>query len=63
VGRRAEVLLEGRDEKRGNGLARTGQNKIVVLPWRDTYAAGQFFDVIIERAEGQTLHGRPVDTN
>ncbi len=63
VGRRVEVLLEGRDEKRGNGLARTGQNKIVVLPWRDTDAPGRFLDVVIERAEGQTLHGRPVDAN
>jgi tRNA-2-methylthio-N6-dimethylallyladenosine synthase len=63
VGRRVEVLLEGRDEKRGNGLARTGQNKIVVLPWRDTDAPGRFFDVVIERAEGQTLHGRFANGN
>jgi len=63
IGRRAEVLLEGRDEKRGNGLARTGQNKMVILPWLESFAPGQFFDVIIERAEGQTLHGRVADGN
>jgi hypothetical protein len=32
VGRTLEVLVEGIDQKRGNVLARTGQNKIVVLP-------------------------------
>ncbi|MEO6462059.1 MAG: tRNA (N6-isopentenyl adenosine(37)-C2)-methylthiotransferase MiaB [Candidatus Eisenbacteria bacterium] len=59
VGRTLEVLVEGRDEKRGNGLSRTGQNKIVVLPWSETLAPGQFVDVVIERAEGQTLYGAP----
>jgi tRNA-2-methylthio-N6-dimethylallyladenosine synthase len=56
VGRTLEVLIEGTDSKRGNVLARTGQNKIVVLP----PAAGEpgtFRDAVIDRAEGQTLYG------
>lgn len=63
VGRTARVLLEGKDEKRGNGLARTGQNKIVVLPMFDGFKPGRFVDVAIERAEGQTLHGRLVEAS
>ncbi len=59
VGRTLEVLVEGRDDKRGNGLGRTGQNKMVVLPWSDAMAAGQFLDVVVERAVGQTLYGAP----
>jgi tRNA-2-methylthio-N6-dimethylallyladenosine synthase len=58
VGRTVEVLIEGRDTKHGNGLARTGQNKIVVVPWRDDVEPGRFAEAVIERAEGQTLHGR-----
>jgi tRNA-2-methylthio-N6-dimethylallyladenosine synthase len=60
VGRTLEVLVEGRDEKRGNVLARTGQNKIVVLAPDDDLVAGRFVDVRVERAEGQTLYGVPV---
>ena len=57
VGRTLEVLVEGKDEKRGNGLSRTGQNKIVVLPWSDALVPGRFLEARIERAEGQTLYG------
>jgi tRNA-2-methylthio-N6-dimethylallyladenosine synthase len=60
VGRTLEVLVEGKDEKRGNGLSRSGQNKIVVLPWSDRLVPGRFLDVRVERAEGQTLYGVPV---
>jgi tRNA-2-methylthio-N6-dimethylallyladenosine synthase len=60
VGRTLEVLVEGRDEKRGNALGRTGQNKIVVLPWDDGLVPGRFLDVRVERAEGQTLYGAPL---
>ena len=60
VGRRLEVLIEGRHEKSGHGLSRTGQNKIVVLPWSDGLAPGQFVDVLVDRAEGQTLYGAAV---
>jgi tRNA-2-methylthio-N6-dimethylallyladenosine synthase len=56
VGRTLEVLIEGKDEKRGNLLARTGQNKIVVLPPSDT-PPGTFGTAHVTRAEGQTLHG------
>jgi len=56
VGRTLEVLVEGIDQKRGNVLARTGQNKIVVLP-PHSGEAGTFRKANIERAEGQTLHG------
>jgi tRNA-2-methylthio-N6-dimethylallyladenosine synthase len=56
VGRAVEVLIEGRDEKRGNVLARTPQNKIVVLP-PDEHAPGTFRRALIARAEGQTLYG------
>jgi len=56
VGRTLEVLVEGIDQKRGNVLARTGQNKIVVLP-PGAGEAGTFRQADILRAEGQTLHG------
>jgi len=56
VGRTLEVLVEGIDQKRGNVLARTGQNKIVVLP-PESGEAGTFRQADILRAEGQTLHG------
>jgi len=56
VGRTLEVLVEGIDQKRGNVLARTGQNKIVVLP-PNAGEAGTFRMADIARAEGQTLHG------
>jgi len=56
VGRTLEVLIEGTDSKRGNVLARTGQNKIVVLP-PDAAAPGTFRAANVERAEGQTLYG------
>jgi tRNA-2-methylthio-N6-dimethylallyladenosine synthase len=56
VGRTLEVLVEGVDQKRGNVLARTGQNKIVVLP-PNAAEAGTFRMADIARAEGQTLHG------
>jgi tRNA-2-methylthio-N6-dimethylallyladenosine synthase len=56
VGRTLEVLIEGKDEKRGNVLSRTGQNKIVVLP-PSTLAPGTFAQARIARAEGQTLYG------
>ncbi len=59
VGRTLEVLVEGADQKRGNLLARTGQNKIVVLPPGDT-PPGTFGEARIDRAEGQTLHGELV---
>jgi tRNA-2-methylthio-N6-dimethylallyladenosine synthase len=60
VGRTLEVLVEGRDEKRGNVLSRTGQNKIAVLPPAEDLVPGRFLDVRVERAEGQTLYGAPV---
>jgi tRNA-2-methylthio-N6-dimethylallyladenosine synthase len=56
VGRTLEVLVEGKDEKRGNVLSRTGQNKIVVLPPSEV-APGTFVAARIARAEGQTLYG------
>jgi len=62
VGKTLEVLVEGTDQKRGNLLARTGQNKIVVLPPGDT-PPGTFGQAHIARAEGQTLHGALVSTS
>lgn len=61
VGRTVEVLVENHDEKRGSALTRTGQNKMVILPWSDGLAVGSFIDVTVERAEGQTLHGEVAD--
>ncbi|MGH7725828.1 MAG: tRNA (N6-isopentenyl adenosine(37)-C2)-methylthiotransferase MiaB [Candidatus Eiseniibacteriota bacterium] len=59
VGRTLDVLVEGRDPKRGNWLTRTAQNKIVVLPGDDgEVPVGAFRSATIERAEGQTLYGR-----
>ena len=59
VGRTLEALVEGRDAKRDTWLARTGQNKIVVLPAGTPVAAGDFHRVRIARAEGMTLYGAP----
>jgi tRNA-2-methylthio-N6-dimethylallyladenosine synthase len=56
VGRTLEVMLEGRDPKRGNWLGKSGHNKTVVLP-DAPYAIGDFVDARIERAEGLTLYG------
>jgi tRNA-2-methylthio-N6-dimethylallyladenosine synthase len=56
VGRTVEVLIEGKDEKRGNVLARTPQNKIVVLPPGEL-APGTFGRASIASAQGQTLYG------
>ncbi len=56
VGRSLEVLVEGADSKRGLVLARTGQNKIVVLP-PASGAPGTFLEARIDRAEGMTLYG------
>jgi tRNA A37 methylthiotransferase MiaB len=56
VGRTLEVLIEGTDSKRVNVLARTGQNKIVVLPPHES-EPGSFREARIDRAEGQTLYG------
>src|SRR5262245_12875165 len=66
VGRTLEVMLEGRDSKRGNWLGKSGHNKTVVLPdavmpGADPAEApltiGDFVEARIERAEGLTLHG------
>ncbi len=56
VGRTLEVLVEGSDSKGKNLLARTGQNKMVVVPAQEV-KPGSFRDALIERAEGQTLYG------
>jgi tRNA-2-methylthio-N6-dimethylallyladenosine synthase len=56
VGRTLEVMLEGRDPKRGNWLGKSGHNKTVVLP-EAPYAVGDFVDARIDRAEGLTLYG------
>ncbi len=56
VGRTLEVLIEGADSKRVNVLARTGQNKIVVLS-PEALEPGSFREARIDRAEGQTLYG------
>lgn len=58
VGRTLDVLVEGRDTKRGSWLTRTGQNKIAVLPAETAdVSIGAFVRAAIARAEGQTLHG------
>jgi len=57
VGRTLEVMIEGRDQKRGHWLARSGHNKTVVLA-DAPFAVGDFLEAAIDRAEGQTLYGR-----
>ena len=60
VGRTLEVMLEGRDPKRGNWLGKSGHNKTVVLPDAPAdapYGVGDFVDARIDRAEGLTLYG------
>ena len=56
VGRELEVLVEGRDPRRGRWLTRTGHNKILLLADAPV-AVGGFAVARVERAEGQTLFG------
>ena len=56
VGRTLEVMLEGRDAKRGNWLGKSGHNKTVVLP-DAPHAIGDFVEARVDRAEGLTLYG------
>jgi tRNA-2-methylthio-N6-dimethylallyladenosine synthase len=56
LGRTLEVMLEGRDAKRGNWLGKTGHNKTVVLP-DAPFALGDFVEARVDRAEGLTLYG------
>jgi len=56
LGRTLEVLIEGRDAKRGNWLGKSGHNKTVILP-DGPHAIGGFVAARIERAEGLTLYG------
>jgi len=56
VGRALEVLVEGRDRRRGHWLTRTGHNKILMLA-ECSVAIGGFALARVERAEGQTLYG------
>ncbi len=56
VGRTLEVLVEGRDPRRGSWLTRTGQNKILVLA-EGPVAIGRFVMARVDGAAGQTLHG------
>jgi tRNA-2-methylthio-N6-dimethylallyladenosine synthase len=59
VGRVVEVLVEGREPRRGAWLTRTGQNKTLLLAPEAAVGVGDFVAVRVERAEGQSLHGRP----
>jgi tRNA-2-methylthio-N6-dimethylallyladenosine synthase len=61
VGTRVEVLCEGASKTNAARLmGRTRTNKIVVFEAaRDR--SGEIFDVAIERANGFSLYGRPVD--
>jgi tRNA-2-methylthio-N6-dimethylallyladenosine synthase len=61
VGTRVEVLCEGPSKTNASRLmGRTRTNKVVVFEAaRDRI--GEIFDVVIERANGFSLYGRPVD--
>jgi len=56
LGRTLDVLIEGRDTKRGNWLGKSGHNKTVIIA-DGPYGIGDFVAARIERAEGLTLHG------
>lgn len=59
VGRIVEVLAEGRSKKSSDQLyGRTSQNKVVVFP-KESYSAGQYVMIKIERCTSATLIGTP----
>ena len=61
VGTHAEVLCEGPSKTNAARLmGRTGTNKVVVFESK-TDRTGEIFDVAIERANGFSLYGHPVD--
>jgi len=61
VGTRVEVLCEGPSKTNAARLmGRTGTNKVVVFE-AARHRIGQIFDVAIERANGFSLYGHPLD--
>ncbi|PZR73035.1 MAG: tRNA (N6-isopentenyl adenosine(37)-C2)-methylthiotransferase MiaB [Chthoniobacterales bacterium] len=61
VGTRAEILCEGPSRTNTSRLmGRTRGNKVVVFE-RDDARIGEMFDVAIERANGFSLYGTPVN--
>src|SRR5207237_3146855 len=61
VGRDLEVLCEGRSKTNPARLmGRTRTNKVVVFEAREN-RIGKIFDVAIERANGFSLYGQPID--
>lgn len=59
VGRTVEILVEGPSRKNPRRLeGRTRTNKIVIFEGADRHR-GQLLDILIERAGGFTLYGRP----
>jgi tRNA-2-methylthio-N6-dimethylallyladenosine synthase len=60
VGQIVEVLVEGESKKSADDFCgRTGTNKMVVMP-RNGYAAGEYINVRVERANSATLFGSHV---
>jgi tRNA-2-methylthio-N6-dimethylallyladenosine synthase len=60
IGQIVEVLVEGESRKSVNDFCgRTDTNKMVVMP-RNGYAAGEYIDVRVERANSATLFGSHV---
>ena len=55
VGRSIEILVEGRDSRRGQWICRTGQNKTLLLPAEPAMTVGTFHTAKVLRAEGQSL--------
>jgi len=60
IGRTVEVLVEGESKKSADDFCgRTDTNKMVVMP-RNGFAAGEYINVRVERANSATLFGAHV---
>ena len=61
IGKRFEILVEGRSKRSADDLyGRTSQNKVVVFP-ADGHKPGEFVNVEITQSTSATLIGRAVD--
>ena len=61
IGKRFEILVEGRSKRSADDLyGRTSQNKVVVFP-ADGHKPGAFVKVEITQSTSATLIGRAVD--
>ncbi len=62
IGRAFEVLVEGESKKSESEFCgRTESNKMVIIP-RNGYAAGEYVNIRIERANSATLFGSHVES-